>query len=73
MCQPTVHPPRYVYLQVSSGHLHRVCNGCGGALRCSLLAADFSARLTVFRNVARHQAFELLLQTVEWLMSQQGH
>ena len=59
--------------QVSSGHLHRVCNSCGGALKCSLPAADFVARLTVFHNVARHQGFELLAQTVEWLMGQVAH
>ena len=39
------------------------------ARRCTVSAEQFTARLIVFRNVARHHRFELLAGEVEWLLT----
>lgn len=51
------------------GHLRRACGGCGGALRTTLPAAAFAARMRVFASVARHQGFDLLAEHAAFLLS----
>ncbi|KAK9830879.1 hypothetical protein WJX81_001263 [Elliptochloris bilobata] len=58
--------------QVGRGHLRRCCDQCGGELACTQSPAGHAAGLAVFRGIARFHGFELLAETVEWLLEVPG-
>ena len=69
---PAWSEPYLSSIQVGRGHLRRCCDQCGGELACMQSPEAHAAGLAVFRGIARFHGFELLAETVEWLLNVPG-
>ena len=55
-------------MQISSGHLTRQCKMCGSSLTNTESKQSVESGLAVFRSIAQHHKFMLLLETTEWVL-----
>jgi DNA polymerase epsilon subunit 1 len=53
--------------QTASGHMGDRC-ACGGLLENTIAPPKHISKLQVFLNIAEHHSFELLRETVAWLL-----
>ncbi|KAL5717104.1 DNA-directed DNA polymerase [Ranunculus cassubicifolius] len=53
--------------QVKRAHSAEQC-GCGGTFRCKEDVSEFRRKMQVFLNIASRQKFELLQETVSWIL-----